>query len=213
MVIRSDGEITSTKIYRGKKAVENFVESILEEQKKINNFLKQTKKFEMNEEDWQKMRNQKECYICDKSLIQKEFLDSVPVWALFEEEYEYIGQTHKKCYNEEKKNDLIDIKILNTKNKQENEKKECTFCKEPLMRKNFRDAEQLHCKITANFIGAVYRKCKQKQNYEKKTIPVIFHNLKGYDSHLIIKKYMILMTKLNAYQITRKILYHFRLEI
>ena len=187
IVVRSDGIITSSKTYRGEKAVENFVKSILEEQKNIKSFLKENKKSEMKENDWEKMKKENYCHICEKSLIKKEFNDSVPVHVCYEDEYEYAGPAHRKCYEDEKKKNLFDIKIINTKNQKE-EKKECVFCKEPLLRKNFRDAALFHCKITGDFIGAVHRDCKQKQMLEKKIIPVVFHNLKGYDSHLIFKK-------------------------
>ena len=41
-----------------------------------------------------------------------------------------------------------------------------------------------NCHITSKFRGATHQNCNL--NFElTKTIPVIFHNLKGYDSHLI----------------------------
>ena len=63
-----------------------------------------------------------------------------------------------------------------------NEEKECWICKEPLNDDKVRD----HCHYTGRFRGPAHNKCNLK--YRKpKFIPVVFHNLSGYDSHLFIK--------------------------
>ena len=41
-----------------------------------------------------------------------------------------------------------------------------------------------HCHITGKFMGSAHWDCNIKFQLTKKN-PVIFHNLKGYDSHLI----------------------------
>ena len=47
-----------------------------------------------------------------------------------------------------------------------------------------------HCHITGKYRGSAHNSCNLKLRIdpEKLKIPVIFHNLKGYDSHFIIKK-------------------------
>ena len=47
-----------------------------------------------------------------------------------------------------------------------------------------------HCHITGKYRGSAHKKCnfRMKISAEKIKIPVVFHNLKGYDSHLIIEK-------------------------
>ena len=44
-----------------------------------------------------------------------------------------------------------------------------------------------HCHISGKFRGATYWSCNINLKVTKK-VPVIFHNLKGYDSHLIFKE-------------------------
>ena len=47
-----------------------------------------------------------------------------------------------------------------------------------------------YCKITGKFRGSAHRKCSSKLRIdpEKIRIPVIFHNLRGYDSHFIMQQ-------------------------
>ena len=47
-----------------------------------------------------------------------------------------------------------------------------------------------HCHVTGKYRGSAHKLCtlKLKISAERIKIPVIFHNLKGYDSHYIIQK-------------------------
>ena len=54
-----------------------------------------------------------------------------------------------------------------------------------------------HCHITGKYRGSPHRDCNLKLQIsaDKIKIPVIFHNLKGYDSHFIIEKLAHLIKK------------------
>ena len=54
-----------------------------------------------------------------------------------------------------------------------------------------------HCHITSKFRGAAHQSCNLNFQLTKK-IPVIFHNLKGYDSHLIFSVLHKLSLKINV---------------
>ena len=43
-----------------------------------------------------------------------------------------------------------------------------------------------HCHITGKYRGAAYNKCNLRMRVPK-FVPVLFHNLEGYDSHLFVK--------------------------
>ena len=47
-----------------------------------------------------------------------------------------------------------------------------------------------HCQITGKFRGAAHSQCNLKLKVSPyiTQIPVVFHNLKGYDSHLIMQE-------------------------
>ena len=67
--------------------------------------------------------------------------------------------------------------------KQFNKSKLCWICNEPFKGNKVRD----HCHYTGRYRGPACNSCNLK--YRKlKFIPVFFHNLSGYDSHLFIKK-------------------------
>ena len=58
-------------------------------------------------------------------------------------------------------------------------------CDSPLMGDSVRD----HCHITGEYRGAAHNACNLKLRLNTKTtsIPVVFHNLRGYDSHLLMQ--------------------------
>ena len=60
----------------------------------------------------------------------------------------------------------------------------CHICNEELGKDRVRD----HCHLSDKFRGAAYKICDLKYKVLK-FFPVVFHNLSGYDCHLVIKTF------------------------
>ena len=63
------------------------------------------------------------------------------------------------------------------------EAKICHICKEEITERKVRD----HCHFTGKYRGAAHSRCNLKAR-KPLLLPVIFHNLQGYDAHLFIKE-------------------------
>ena len=63
--------------------------------------------------------------------------------------------------------------------------KNCWICKKFI--NNDEEKVRDHCHITGKFRGAAHWNCNINFQLTKK-VPVIFHNLRGYDSHLIFNE-------------------------
>ena len=64
---------------------------------------------------------------------------------------------------------------------------ECHICEKKYTKKDIRVRD--HCHITGKYRGSAHQECNLKLKIEpdKIKIPVIFHNLRGYDSHFIMQ--------------------------
>ena len=69
----------------------------------------------------------------------------------------------------------------------------CHICNHELKEDKVRD----HCHFTGHYRGAAHNKCNL-QCRKPKILPVIFHNLQGYDAHLFIKQLAKLEGDLNC---------------
>ena len=66
--------------------------------------------------------------------------------------------------------------------------KTCSICNEAFDKNlNAKHKVRDHCHRTGNYRGAAHSKCNINY-FNNRYLPVVFHNLRGYDSHLIIKK-------------------------
>ena len=105
--------------------------------------------------------------------------DDQDVAAIFVEKItENIKRIYQKFKFEKK------LKISKEEEKIFQKSIECHICKKPFEDndKKVRD----HCHFTGHFRGAAHNKCNLA--YRKpKFIPVIFHNLAGYDAHIFVK--------------------------
>ena len=71
--------------------------------------------------------------------------------------------------------------------------KYCSICDEELGEDRVRD----HCHFTGRYRGAAHNKCNLKCR-KPRVLPVIFHNLQGYDAHLFIKQLAKIPGKLDC---------------
>ena len=64
----------------------------------------------------------------------------------------------------------------------------CYICDKPYKEKDIQVRD--HCHITGKFRGSAHQDCNLKLQIKPETIkiPVIFHNLRGYDSHFIMQE-------------------------
>ena len=63
--------------------------------------------------------------------------------------------------------------------------KECHICKKPYNKSDKRVRD--HCHATGKYRGSAHESCNLNFSFTNK-IPVVFHNLKGYDSHFIMQE-------------------------
>ena len=162
-------------------------------------------------EEWKAFKKAKECHICKKDLIRRNEKDQIEVWD--PKTGEYFGKVHKykkaplnspvSCYKEVMELIATDengkfikewhsrAQKLKKKALEENpEEDNCYYCNQPLLREKFRDAVMDHCDITGEIRGAAHNACnlKLKINPKTTTIPVVFHNLRGYDAHHLMQE-------------------------
>jgi len=198
LVVRSDGEVVGSNTYRGENAVGVFLSDVLQEEEKIREILATPKPIVMTWKDWENFKKATDCHICNKALIKDEFMDSLPVWKVEEGESEklsYWGQGHKKClYMAQKKKEKWGVQRLKRQRDEKDQleaksQENCKYCEKPLLQKNFKDAVKDHCHITGRFRGAAHDECNKKLRINPKTdpIPVVFHNLRGYDAHHLMQ--------------------------
>ena len=97
------------------------------------------------------------------------------------EEVEYCKKMVKRHFNKNLKMTDEDMDDFSRSNK-------CYICDEKYVEgvKPIKD----HCRITGNYLGSAHDACcsKLRMNPDKIRVPVIFQNLRGYDSQLIIQQ-------------------------
>ena len=71
----------------------------------------------------------------------------------------------------------------------------CCICDDFYVNKDV--AVRNHCHITAKYRGSAYRDCIINLRLNQK-IPIVFHNLKNYDSHLIMQELGEFNLKINV---------------
>jgi hypothetical protein len=94
---------------------------------------------------------------------------------------EYCLETHEKAYELIKRN--VPMALTAVEEREFRDAKNCKLCEKELGADRVRD----HDHLTGKYRGACHSKCNINFNYRNFKLPVIFHNLRGYDSHLILQ--------------------------
>ena len=191
MIVRSDGQTFGPHTYRGEDAVYKFITSLLMHEVKMREDMANKKPLLMTKEDWRKHSNATECHICNKSLFKDLFLDSIEVYD--SDSGKYCGQSHRRCYHHAVKGRYASREIRKPKDIIDKwitiNQETCLFSADPLLVPNFKDSAKDHDHMTGKYRGAAHNECNLKLKINPKTMPiqVIFHNLKGYDGHLLMQ--------------------------
>ena len=191
MIARSDGQTFGPYTYRGEDAVYVFLRYLLNHETEMREDVANKRPLVMTNKDWQKYRNPTECHICNKSLYKDLYLDLMEVYD--SDSGKYCGQSHRRCYYQAAKNRYALREIRKPKdaiNKSITINQEtCLFCADPLLVPNFKDSVRDHDHMTGKYRGAAHNECnfRLKLNLKTMPIPVIFHNLKSYDGHLLMQ--------------------------
>ena len=97
------------------------------------------------------------------------------------EEVKWCKKVMKKYFNKP-------LKMSNDDEQEFKKSTRCHICDKKYTEEDVRVRD--HCHITGVFRGSAHQNCnlKLKMKPEEMKIPVIFHNLRGYDSHFIMQK-------------------------
>ena len=101
---------------------------------------------------------------------------------------EYVLDEVKYCKKVMKKEFNKPLKMTKEDEKKFQKAEECHICDKKYTDKDIRVRD--HCHITGKYRGSAHQECnlKIRVNPEEVKIPVIFHNLRGYDSHFIMQE-------------------------
>ena len=198
-----------TRIYRGENAVYKFMEKMLEEVEYCKAVIKKrfNKPLVMTEVDEQHFKTMDGCHICGEKYTDKDVQvrDHCHITGKFR------GSVHQECNLKlriKPENLKIPVIFHNLRGCKAVIKKRfnkplvmtevdeqhfktmdgCHICGEKYTDKDVQVRD--HCHITGKFRGSVHQECNLKLRIkpENLKIPVIFHNLRGYDSHFIMQR-------------------------
>ena len=158
-------------LYRGPNATEEFVKRIDYELQKINEIFAIKAQRIITDKDQKRFDNATKCWICDKGF--------------------YIDENKIRILNKKISNlrERIDKEFIDKNDeKYEEINKQINKLQKDIEGEEGKDKKVWdHCHITGKFRGASHSDCNLKLQITpwKTPIPIVFHNFRGYDSHLV----------------------------
>ena len=93
------------------------------------------------------------------------------------EQQKYCNQIINRHFNRKLKMPMEDEKNYQNSN-------DCWICNEKIIKN--KDIVRDHCHVTGKYSGSAHKECNSKLKIPRK-LPIIFHNLEGYDGHLTFR--------------------------
>ena len=173
VVVRCDGKAEEPVLYRGRNAAKKLLEELTTEEEWIREELRHPKKIKYTSEDKRDFEKAKNCHICQQTLLQYG-RQAKKAW---DKDGNYLGEAHFKCGRYERKGERPGKPSTH-----------CIHCKQPFVEDFYMDKVRDHCHITGKYRGAAHWRCNINFRINPEMeIPVFFHNLRGYDSHLLLQ--------------------------
>ena len=107
-----------------------------------------------------------------------------------------LAKVTNKIYNDFYRRPMP-LRLTKQEQKSFDKAETCHICKKELLTDNGVDKVRDHCHFTGQYRGAAHNSCNL-QCRKPMILPVIFHNLQGYDAHLFIKQLACLRGELNC---------------
>lgn len=218
LAVRLDGKTKGPYVYQGEDCVQMFLNLLTVVEREIRSELGNIAPINMTKDDWINFYTARKCHICQEELTRCDERDEADVWN--PNTGKYVGKAHRykklkeynnyTCfrlqmndfYTDEKGNHLVMAKNKSDMNSKKLYKDDgnCIECKESLKRSEFRDAVRDHCHITGRYRRAAHKACNLQLRIYPKTvkIPVVAHNCKNYDTHLIMREIGKMQGKLSC---------------
>lgn len=96
----------------------------------------------------------------------------------------YIHEVSKQVYAWNLKYSDVQIKMSLSDNIKFKNALKCFMCDTPFTREGVKKVRD-HDHLTGNYRGAACQDCNTKMRLKRNVLPVFFHNLRGYDGHLL----------------------------
>ena len=93
---------------------------------------------------------------------------------------EQLGDDAKRIYDWNEENTRRGIQNATAEDKN---KADCAICGKPMSGK----VHLHHCHLTGRVLGPAHENCNMRARQERRTLNIFVHNLKGYDSHMLLK--------------------------